>query len=326
MTHPSESTDCPSTPAGPVPLRICLFSGASSLPVRIADHLGLLSAAGFAAELHLTKGSKQLMEGLLDGRYDVVHAAPDNFIEWRDRTGADIVAWIGGTSGPLQLIGAPELSEVDDLAGHEIAVDSPKSGFVSVLIKILRAGGLATEEVTFVQRGSTQIRYEALMSGETSATMLALPWSAQALEAGFRLLGDRDQVLPGMQGSCGASLGKWLDAQPDLADAYLKALCAAITWLNHSDNLDEANQYISEAYGTTGALADTIRRSIMDPRTGWSPSAFIDPAGIDIVCQLRAENGRPPAGPPTSYYTLDPYRRVFGFGLTECIERRVSAV
>ena len=95
--------------AAPVPLRVCLFSGASSLPIRIADHLGLLSAAGFATELHLTKGSKQLMEGLLDGRYDVVHAAPDNFIEWRDRTGADIVAWIGGTSGPLQLIGAPEL-------------------------------------------------------------------------------------------------------------------------------------------------------------------------------------------------------------------------
>ena len=155
--------------AAPVPLRVCLFNGASSLPIRIADHLGLLSAAGFATELHLTKGSKQLMEGLLDGRYDVVHAAPDNFIEWRDRTGADIVAWIGGTSGPLQLIGAPELLKVDDLAGHEIAVDSPTSGFVSVLRKILRAGGLATEEVTFVQRGSTQIRYEVLMSGETSA-------------------------------------------------------------------------------------------------------------------------------------------------------------
>lgn len=186
-----------------------------------------------------------------------------------------------------------------------------------MLGKILREGGVDTEEVALVQRGSTQMRYEALVSGATSATMLALPWSAQALEAGFRLLGDRDQVLPRMQGSCGASLGTWLDTQPDLADSYLKALCAAITRLNHPDNLDEANRYISETYGTTGALADTIRRSIMDPRTGWSPSAFVDPTGIDIVCQLRAENGRPPAGPPASYYTLDPYRRVFGFGLTD---------
>ena len=310
----------------PVLLRVCLFSGASSLPIRVADHLGFLSAAGFAAELHLTRGSKQLMEGLPAGRYDVVHAAPDNFIEWRDRTGADIVAWIGGTSGPLQLIGSPELRKVDDLAGHEIAVDSPKSGFVSVLRKILRVGGLDTGEVTLVQLGSTQMRYEALVAGDTSATMLTLPWSALALEAGFSLLGDRDHVLPRMQGSCGASLETWLDAQPDVADAYLKALCAAITWLNHPDNLEQANLYISETYGTTGALADAIRRSIMDPRTGWPPSAFIDPAGIEIVCRLRAENGRPPAAPPASYYTLEPYRRVFGFGLTDCPRHDVGVL
>ncbi|MXY76424.1 MAG: ABC transporter substrate-binding protein [Acidimicrobiia bacterium] len=301
-----------------VPLRVCLFSGASSLPIRIADHLGLLSEAGLAAELHLTRGSRELVEGLAAGRYDVVHAAPDNFIEWSDRTGADIVSWIGGTSGPLHLIGSPELAGLADLAGRGIAVDSPDSGFVSILMKIVRAGGLAAEDVSLVPLGSTQLRYEALMAGRTAATMLALPWSAMALEAGFSLLGDRDQVLPGMQGSSGASLRTWLAAHPDTADSYLKALCAAITWLNHPANLEDANRYICETYGTSPALADAVHRSIMDPRTGWSPSAFIDPAGMDMVCRLRSENGRPPDRPATSYYTLEPYRRVFGFGLGPC--------
>ena len=294
-------------------LRVCLFSGASSLPIRMADHMGLLRAAGLSAELHLTRGSKQLMEGLLAGRYDVVHAAPDNFIEWRDGTGADIVSWIGGTSGPLQLIGSPELEGVGDLAGRGIAVDSPDSGFVSILMKIVRAGGLAAEDVSLEQVGNTRLRYEALTEGRTSATMLALPWSAMALESGFSLLGDRDHVLPGMQGSCGASLQTWLATRPDTADSYLKALCATITWLNHPENFGEANRYICDTYGTTPTLADRVRRSIMDPRTGWSPSAFIDPAGIEMVCRLRTENGRPPDGPPASYYTLEPYRRVFGF-------------
>lgn len=297
------------------PLRVCLFSGASSLPIRIADHLGLLAEAGLAPELHLTRGSRELVEGLLAGRYDVVHAAPDNFIEWTDRTGADIVSWIGGTSGPLQLIGSPELAGVADLAGRGIAVDSPDSGFVSVLMKIVRAGGLATEDVSLVPLGSTQLRYEALMAGRTAATMLALPWSAMALEAGFSLLGDRDHVLPGLQGSCGASLRTWLAAHPDTADSYLKALCAAITWLNHPVNLGDANRYICETYGTSPTLAEAVRRAVMDPRTGWPPSAFIDPAGMETVCRLRTENGRPPDCPPTSYYTLEPYRRVFGFGL-----------
>ena len=311
--------------AGRVPLRICLFSGASSLPVRIADHLGLLAEAGLAAELHLTRGSGELMEGLMAGRYDVAHAAPDNFIEWRDRTGADIVSWIGGTSGPLQLIGSPDMAGLADLAGRGIAVDSLDSGFVSILMKIVRAGGLTAEDVGLEQVGSTQLRYEALMAGRTAATMLALPWSAMAREAGFRVLGDRDQVLPGMQGSCGASLETWLAAHPATADAYLKALCAAITWLNHPENHQEANRYICETYGTSPTLAGAVRRAIMDPRTGWSPSAFIDPAGMEMVCRSRTENGRPPELPTTSYYTLEPYRRVFGFGLLGRRDREAGA-
>lgn len=76
-------------------------------------------------------------------------------------TGADIVTWIGGTSGPLRLIGSPGLEGLADLAGREVAVDSPESGSVSILMKILRAGGLVAEDVTLVPVGSTQRRYEA---------------------------------------------------------------------------------------------------------------------------------------------------------------------
>ncbi len=65
---------------------------------------------------------------------------------------------------------------------------------------------LVAEDITLVPMGSTQLRYEALMAGKTSATMLAVPWSATALESGFSLLGHRDHVLPGMQGSSGTSL------------------------------------------------------------------------------------------------------------------------
>ena len=145
--RPSSIDGVSTSPGLPVQ-RGVVASGTQRL---IADHLGLLADAesacsagrSLAAELHLTRGSGELMEGLPAGRYDVVHAAPDNFIEWRDRTGEDIVAWIRGASGPLQLIGSPGLAGVGDLAGREIAVDSPDSGFVSILMKILRAGGRA---------------------------------------------------------------------------------------------------------------------------------------------------------------------------------------
>ena len=232
----------------PVPLRVCIFSGASSLPIRIADRLGLWTAAGLTVDLQLTRGSKQMMEGLLAGRFDIVHAAPDNFIAWRDRTGTDILAWVGGTSGPLQLIGSPELQGIRDLAGCEIAVDSPRSGFVSVLVKLLHAGGVGVEAVELVQMGSTQMRYEALVSGATSATMLALPWSTLAVDAGFSLLGDRTEVLPRIQGSCGASLGQWLRERPAVADTYLRTL-GGFNWLSQHFGMEVIG------YGCSGASA-----------------------------------------------------------------------
>jgi hypothetical protein len=33
------------------------------------------------------------------------------------------------------------------------------------------------------------------------------------------------------------------------------------------------------------------------------------------VCELRAENGTPAKESPGAYFTLEPYRRVLGFGL-----------
>ena len=92
-------------------------------------------------------------------------------------------------------------------------------------------------------------------------------------------------------------------------------LCAAITWLNDPKNRNEATRHIVDLYDVTDPVADTIRRSIMDPCSGWPPSAFIDPVGIEIVCDLRTENGQPPAAAPSTYYTLEPYQRVFTFGL-----------
>jgi ABC-type nitrate/sulfonate/bicarbonate transport system substrate-binding protein len=292
-----------------------MFSGASSLPIIAAGHLGLFAALGLDVDFDITRSSKELMEGLIDGTFDLVHADPGNFIDWRDRTGAPVIAWLGGTSGPLRLVAAPEISSVSDLAGRQIAVDAVTSGFVSVLRRILRWGGLDEGDVELVPLGATQLRFEALRSGDTAATMLTLPWSAIAEREGFSIVADQEEVLPRMQGSCAASLEPWLEQHAATADDYLRALCASLTWLDDPNNAPAASALVMEHYGIDQSVADEVRRSIMDPRTGWIPSGMIDPRGMEMVCELRAENGNPPAGPASSYYTVEPYRRVMGFGL-----------
>jgi ABC-type nitrate/sulfonate/bicarbonate transport system substrate-binding protein len=298
-----------------VTIRVCTFSGASSLPLVVAQEQGLFAAAGLDVDLVETRSSDELMGGLVDGTFAIVHAAPDNFVAWRDRMGAPIVAWIGGASGPLALVARPGIGSVAELRGRSIAVDAPSSGFVSVLRKILRGAGVSPDEVTLDPIGATHLRAAALREGRTDATMLTLPWSAAAIREGLPVLADGRAVLPRLQGGTGGSLESWLGSEPESADTYLRALVAALTWLQLPANLEAARELVARRYGVDAELAEDVRAAFTDPRAGWPPSALVDAAGIAAVCELRAENGQPPLHPPATYVSLEPYRRVFGFGL-----------
>lgn len=298
-------------------LRVCTFSGASSLPLLAAQEQDLFARAGVEVEIVQTRSSDELMSGLLDGTYQVVHAAPDNFIAWRDRTGAPIVAWVGGTSGPLALVAQPEITSIEDLRGRAIAVDAVSSGFVSVLRTLLRDAGLADDDVRLEPLGATQMRAQALRDRRADASMLTLPWSAAAARDGFSILADARAARPRLQGSSAGSLEPWLAANADAADAYLRAIVAALTWLQLPESREPARDLLRRRYDIEDDLAEAVRVALTDPITGWSPSALVDPAGIAAVCELRTENGMPPASPPETYLSLDPYRRVLGFGLVD---------
>ena len=297
------------------PLTVCTFAGASSLPLLVAEERGLFAAAGLDVTLVQTRSSDELMTGLIDERFGIVHAAPDNFIVWADRTGRPIVAWIGGASGPLALMARPEIASVAGLRGRPIAVDSVTSGFVSILRKILRDAGLGPDDVRLDPVGATNLRLDALREGRTDATMLTLPWSAMAARDGMVVLADGRAVAPRLQGGSGGSLTSWLAANEDTADAYLRAIVAALTWLQLPEHRADARDLVARRYGLDVGIAEVVREAFADPRGGWLPSALVDPAGMVAVCELRAENGTPAQRDPAAYLSLEPYRRVLGFGL-----------
>jgi ABC-type nitrate/sulfonate/bicarbonate transport system substrate-binding protein len=296
-------------------LRVCTFAGASSLPLLAAEELDLFRASGLDVNLVQTRSSDELMNGLLDGRFAIVHAAPDNYVAWRDRTGAEILAWLGGTSGPVSLVARPGIAGIEDLRGRAIGVDAPTSGFVSLLRKLLRGAGLGPDDVSLEIVGATHLRATALREGRIDASMLTLPWSASIARDGFPILADARTAVPRWQGSSGGSLRSWLETEPDTADAYLRTIVAALTWLQIPENAGRTRDIIARRYDIDADIAEAVRSAFVDPVGGWPPSALIDPAGMAAVCDLRAENGEPAALPPDAYLTLEPYRRVFGFGI-----------
>jgi ABC-type nitrate/sulfonate/bicarbonate transport system substrate-binding protein len=296
-------------------VRVCTFTGAAAVPIHVARERGYFAAAGLDVDIAETRGSNELMRGLLDGTFQVVHGAPDNVVAWSDREEVDIVAWIGLASGPVALVAGPEVAGIADLRGRRVAVDAPQSGFVSVLRRMLSDGGVAPDDVELAPIGATQLRYEQLRDHAVDATILTLPWLLNALDEGFRILAEQHDIVPRLQGSCGASTRTWLEGNGAAADAYLRGVVAALTWLYLPSSGGAVRELVRDRFGLSDRHAAAVCDAFLDPRTGWPPSARLDPAGMELVCALRASGDTPARQRPERYYTLDPYARVMGSSL-----------
>lgn len=273
----------------------------------------MFARQGLDVSISFTRSSDELMSGLLDGRFDAVHAAPDNFVAWRDRTGKEIVAWMGGSSGPISLVVRPEINTVQALRGARIAVDAPTSGWAPILIRLLKGAGLSRDDCELAPAGATKAAYTALVEGRCAAAMLNLPWSALASRTSCRVLADHRSVAPRLQTSSAASLAGWLAAHPHEADAYLRSVMVALTWLYDPAHREDAIALLARSLEVAVDDAALVFNELCDPLSGWPPSAFIDPAGIQAVCALRAEALATPRSSPETYFTLEVYQRVLGF-------------
>lgn len=297
-------------------LALCVFRGVATMPVYLAEDLGIFEQAGLDVAITPTRSSDELMEGLIGGSFQIVHANPDNFIAWRDRTHAPVVAWVGGSIGPIRLVGSRGLEHPSQLRGRIIAVDSPKSGWVPILRRILKEAGLTDDDYRLEPVGATRYVFEAVRDGAADASMQSMPWWLRSDDLGLSMLADHRSVVPRLQGSCGASLEPWLVANREIAGNYLSCVVAATSWMYSPRNRDDLVRRMERILDMSRAHARTAVETMLDSSGGWPPSAFIDAAGFSSVWELRRDVvAEQPAMEPDRYYTLDPYMRVMSFGL-----------
>lgn len=303
----------PSLPDVVTAFSVCVFRGVSAVPLYVAAREGMFEDAGLTVEIVPTRSSDELMKGLLEGRFHVVHCNPDNIIAWKDRTGIDVRAWIGGAVGPIMLIAGSSIGSVGDLRGTEIAVDAVRSGWSPILRRLLADGGLSDTDYRLAPMGATGRVFSAVAEGRVSAAMVSVPWWLRARDEGLSLLVDHRSVLPRLQGSCGASRADWIAANEATAVWYLRALIKATTWMYQAKNLAKLAAIVEADVGMTSAHAAAVCETMLNPGAGWPPSLMIDARGMELVAELRGETLGPPLGPSDAYYTLEPYQRAIAF-------------
>lgn len=296
----------------PTPLVANVFVGAHNLPLLVAQEHGYFARHDLSVDLVRTASSADQMRGLLDGQWPIVHTSPDNLLAWGQRQGPELVAWLGGSVGPLALVAQPGLAEVASLRGKSLAVDALESGFTFALRAMLRAHGLPPTEYRLEALGATNLRWQALREGHAPATLLNLPFSLMARDAGFALLGTHLAIAPRLLTSVAGSTREWLLGNAATAAAYARAIGASLAWLYDPANRPAAWEILRREFSLSSEVAAEVADTLLDPRTGFLPTAYLDVVGLQHVVDLRAAaTGWRPAN-LAAWYDLLPSLRAAG--------------
>ena len=196
------------------------FGGANNLVTWIAIDKGLFAREGLKVVLDVTPGSREQMQNMMAGKYQFATTAFDNIVaytegEGRDKLdGFDIVAIMGAHNGFNSVVVRPEINGYADIKGKALAVDSPKSGYATMMYEIIRrkTGMVQDKDYQVLQVGGTGARVKALQDGAAVIAAISSPDDQLMKAAGMRILGDAALEIGAYQGSTYAVRRSWATA------------------------------------------------------------------------------------------------------------------
>lgn len=298
-------------------INLLQFRAAYNLPVHAGIESGIFASHGLCVDAAYTPGSRFLSEALRAGRCDIGHTGADDVIaDVESIDGSDLFIFMGLHPGLFSLVGAPDCPVVDSLRGKSIGVDAKTSGLVLVLVKWLQDRGFASDDYSLIEIGGWQSRYESLIAGRISATLLTEPFVENSLNAGGHLLTRDFEMIPTYQGTCGAASRSWAERHPDRIIRYIRAYVEATEWCFASENRRACLDMLARHNDIQGSVANHTLDALLDPRHGLYPRAAVNLPGVLSTIELRAELGymAQPIPPAEKYVELAYYRNALAIG------------
>lgn len=298
-------------------MKLIQFRAAYNLPVHAAIQQGIFAEHRLAVEFEYTPGSAYLMETVRTGKFTIGHAAVDDVVaDIEDHEDSDVFAFMGLHSGLLSLVGAPSCPTLESLRGRRLAVDARHSGFVFILEKALKDHGLRDDDYDLVEVGGWEQRYQALITGTSSATLLTTPFVSYALARGCHLIARGDEMMPVYQATGGVARRSWAKEQPEQLRSYIRAYTEATRWCFDPRNRGRCLELLAEHNQLSGQPADETLAALLDAGNGLYRAAELNIPGIVAALELRAEMGflKRPVPPPEKYIDTSYYEQAIGDG------------
>jgi ABC-type nitrate/sulfonate/bicarbonate transport system substrate-binding protein len=261
---------------------------------------GFFADAGIDVDVKITPNSTEQMRGLGKGEWQLVSTAFDNVLGWSGREGAAMAAIAQiAEGGVMPIYVRPEIKTWEDLRGKPLAVDAVDTAFALVLRRVLLAHGLEMDrgDYSLVAKGTTGLRLDSMVAGETFAGVLNPPWDAKAAAAGMVRIADHREVLPDYPGGVYAVARDWAKANHDLVVKFLRAWNRAQQFA-----LDEKNR--SDVVGIIAAEEKLDEKGAARKLAQLPKSATLNLPGLKCVLDLRVlfELTPPMGGELAKYY------------------------
>lgn len=299
-------------------LNVNVFPAGFNWPLWVAQDHGLFQGNRLEVELIPTPNSIAQMTGLIDGRFDIAMTAIDNVIAYMEGQGEakttavpDITAFMGSDNGFLSLLVTPDIKSPADLRGKTYSVDALTTGYAFVLRRMLEKEGLSQADYTLEKVGGMLQRFNALIEGKQSGTLLVPPFTFIAADKGYREFGTAISLLGPYQGVVAAARRGWLKDHREEAIGFIRAYISAIDWLYEPTNRGRATAtYVKHMAGSTEGAAEKSYGVLLDPRSGFAKKAELDVNGIRAVMELRSRYGEPSQAltDPARYYDASLYK------------------
>ena len=264
-------------------LRVSTIPIAGMTPIHAANKLGYFKEAGLEVTVEFAAGGAQTVPLLVQGTLQLANG-PAVSIALANQQGFNLrllpptlddkksapgqTASLVKTDGPVKTVA--------DLKGKRIGVNTINSVNWMYDRAFLRKHGLDPSQVTYVEIPFPSM-VDALLRGSVDAINVAQPFHRIAVNTGqAKALGyPFVEVQPGLHIAAYAGSAQWLDANPNTARAFVRAMRRAVEYLRANPN--EAKNLIAEFTKSKRELVEQV------PIDDWSTEISVD----DVAATLK---------------------------------------
>ena len=299
-------------------VKMISFGGGTNVPSWVALDKGFFLKEGLKVTQDVTPGSKEQMQDIMADKYQFASTAFDNIVAYTEGEGSDkfpnydVTAIMGVHSGMNSVVARPEIKKYADLKGKVAAVDSPTSGYATVMYQIIKekAGLEKDKDYTNISVGGTSGRVKALKDGAAQVAMISSPNDMQLKDEGFNILGDAAEEIGAFQGSVYAVRKSYAKDHAKEVDAFVRAMVAATDYVfsDRAGTIEVLKQRIKN-------LSDADAGKLYDRLTGpggLNKRAALNTKGVETVLKLRTLYGGAAPQSAAKYIDLSYYDKVVG--------------